>query len=828
MSSVARYNNTPQNYRYRCLFVLNSMNDNRRTMIQSDLGISSRMLGGLDGGGAMAVTDIGVLAGTLPAELTSFVGRRRELGEARRLLSAGRLLTLTGPGGVGKTRVALRLADQLRHEFPDGMFLIELDALNDPGLLAQTVATAIGLRDASAHPAATLADYLQGKRLLLVLDNCEHLVEACAALADQLLAAAPTLRVVSTSRQALGIEGEQILVIPPLSVPDSDAAAAGGLGHYDAVTLFVDRASAVDIGFRLDDRNREQIVGICQLLDGIPLAIELAAVRLRALSPSDILERLDDCFRLLTRGSRTAPSRQQTLAGAIDWSYDLCSPQEQELWARLSVFSGGFDLEAAEEVGSDDLLQRVDVLSSIAGLVDKSILIRQPDIEGQYTRYRMLETIRRFGLTHLADAPEEQAVRLRHLDYFRRLAHRYRSECFGPQQLEWIHRLLREHANVRVATEFALTTPGHASAAMEICASLWNFWFSGGFLREGHNWLERGLAADPEPTRLRAEALWTCAFLAVQLGEAELAQQMLDECSALIEQFPDVALRAYFAECSGLAALFRGEVVEAAALLRQALAGHEAVGDLLGVADSLILLAGAMFFESDPGGAEVAARCLQLCEEHGATWTKCYALWAVAVHKWRAGEHRQGIVLIQQAIRLQRAVHDWTGLAYFLEVLAWCTCGAGESERAARLLGAANAVWRLSGAKVFEAPPYLAFDEQIAEVARADIGAEKFASAFAAGRGLTIDQVIADALEEEAVPRVDRGLAPQRPEIGLTRREREIAELVAEGLTNREIAARLIISQRTAEGHVERVLAKFGFTSRAQIATWFAEKSPNE
>ena len=769
------------------------------------------------------------LASRLPAELTSFVGRRREVAEARRLLSAGRLLTVTGVGGVGKTRLALRVADQVRRAFPDGVCLVELAAVHDPALLPQTVSRQLGLRDASTEPTARFAEYLEDKRLLLVLDNCEHLVEACAMLAGKLLAAAPGLRILATSRHVLGVEGEQILSITPLPVPEINNAggSSGGVVRYDAVTLMVDRAGAVVPGFALDDSNRDQVVRICQRLDGIPLAIELAAVRLRALSPGEILDRLHDCFHLLTVGSRTAPSRQQTLQATIDWSHDLCSPEEQVLWRRLSVFPGGFDLAAAEDIGSGGSVARQDVLALVAGLVDKSILVRLADDQGMWARYRMLEIIRRYGLARLASSGDEPSVRARHLEYYRQLSRRYHAEFFGPHQLEWIKRLVREHANVRVALEHGLTDPEQTRAAMETAAALWNFWFSGGLLREGHGWLKRALAADPEPSRARVDALWACAFLAAHLGESDSAQVMLAECAMLADRFGDADLGAHLAECSGQAALFRGEVPEARTLFEDAVAGHRAVGDLLGLADSLILLSAATFFLGDPRGADAAAECLRLCEEHQATWTKGYALWAVAIHKWQSGEYDEGAMLIQTAIRLQRTVRDWTGLAYYLEVLAWCSSGAGEPERAARLLGAATEVWKLSGAKAFEAPPYQAFDDGIAEQSRQALGTEAFDAAVEAGKGLTLDQVFTYVLGDEEEGPANADGAPQRSQVsdaGLTRRELEIAELVAEGLTNKEIALRLTIARRTAEGHVENILAKLGFTSRAQIAAWVVER----
>ncbi|ONI86289.1 hypothetical protein ALI22I_26795 [Saccharothrix sp. ALI-22-I] len=434
----------------------------------------------------------------------------------------------------------------------------------------------------------------------------------------------------------------------------------------------------------------------------------------------------------------------------------------------------------------------------------------------------MLETIRQYGRARLTSSGSgaEDAVRTRHLEHYVRLSQRYRAECFGPRQVDWIQRLIREHPNLRIAVEFALTGAGHVRAAMDIASNLWNFWFGGGFLREGHRWLTRALAADPEPTRSRAEALWTGAFLGVHLGEADAARQLLAECEALVERLDDDSLRAYHAEAAGLAALHRGEVADGVALLADAVAGHRAAGDLAGLTDSLILLAAATLFSDDPRGAAAAAESLELCEAHNAMRSKAYALWAVAVHKWRAGEHRESERLSREGIRLQRVARDWTGLAYLLEALAWCTAGEGRPERSARLLGAANAVWRLSGAKTYEAPPYQAVDEQVATQAVGEIGAAAFSTAFEAGKALDLHGAITFALEEKTAK---PAAGPRDTGPGLTRREVEIADLVAEGLSNKEIAARLVIAQRTAETHVENVLTKFGFSSRAQIAAWVVE-----
>jgi DNA-binding CsgD family transcriptional regulator len=431
----------------------------------------------------------------------------------------------------------------------------------------------------------------------------------------------------------------------------------------------------------------------------------------------------------------------------------------------------------------------------------------------------LLETIRSFGLERLAAFGEEETVRARHLAHYRDLSERYERDRFTPRQLEWIARLTAEHANLRAALEFGLSSPDDAAVAMEIAARLWNFWFAGGYLREGLRWLERALAVNPEPSPGRGRALWTCAFLSAQSGKAEQAAQTLAEGWALAEELGDPLLRAHLALADGQAALFTGDLVAAVAHLEAALREHRELGDLQGVADSLILLAGVRFFLQDPSGADAAQEVLELCEQHGTEWTKTYALWAVALHHWLAGDSQAGLTAARDAMRMERTARDWTGVAYLLEVLAWCAGALGEAERCAKLLGGAVTTWRLSGARADDAPPYHAIDELVAQQGIAAIGREAFEAARAAGMSLTVEELFDLALDEETergVPEVQGG----REEDPLTPREREIAGLVAEGLTNRQIAARLTISPRTAEGHVERILSKLGFTSRTQIVAW--------
>jgi predicted ATPase len=690
-------------------------------------------------------------AGNLPAELTSFVGRRHELNEARRLLAKARLLTLTGTGGVGKTRLALRIADELRAGFADGVWLVELAELRDSELLPNAVATALGLRD-TADPVAGLVEFLGDRQLLLVLDNCEHMVVECAALVAKLLAAGDQVRVLATCRHVLRVEGEHVLCVEPMAVPhDVDASVWGrpvrGKRESDAGTLFVERAGAALPRLAFAPRDMAVVWQICVRLEGIPLALELAAVRLRVLSVDQLLQRLVDRFALLTTGPCTVRERQRTLEATLDWSYELCTPDEQRLWAQLSVFPGGFDLDAVEHIGAVEHVPGTGVLGLLTGLVDKSVLFRQDDGFCRHAWYRMLETVREYGAGKLDERGGEHDVRARQVEYYVALAQRYRREGFGPQQLEWVGRLRREQPNLRAALEHCLSTPDRASQALDIAASLWNFWYGGGLVREGYRYLRQGLELCRDDTPVRAQALYAASFLAIQIGETGPAGEMLAELAGLAEEFEDERLRAGHAECTGMATFFAGDLSGGAELLERALAGYRVAGDALLVFDTLVLLAAVYFFLDDPRGAAVAAEALALTERHEACWSRGYALWAVAVHRWRSSHFLEATSLLREAIALR--LPDRTLLAFLLEALAWCHSSAARYERAARLLGCLTAVWRLSGARVCETRPYQTVDEQCAEQTRAALGTDAFETAFTEGAGFGLDETIRYALDEK-------------------------------------------------------------------------------
>ncbi len=446
-----------------------------------------------------------VVSTNLPVQLTSFVGREREMTEVKRLLPTARLLTLTGTGGAGKTRLALHVAADVLEEFPNGVWLVELAALSDPALVPHTIASALRIREASGSPMlATLLDYLQYKKLLLMLDNCEHLIEACAHLAEAMLRACPDLRILATSREPLGVPGELAWRVPSLSLPEPGwLPSPETLMKYGAVRLFIERAAVGQPTFTLTPQNSVPVATVVQRLDGIPLAIELAAARVQGLSVEQIARRLDDLFRLLTRGSRTSPPRHQTLQGVLDWSYHLLSEAEQMVLRRLAVFAGGWTLEAAEEVCGGGV--EFDVLDLLTQLVFKSLVLM--DERGGEVRYRFLETVRQYSWNKLSSSGEIAKLRERHRDSSLRLVERAEVELQGPNQRMWLERLETEHDNLRAALEWSLTEGGGAEPGLRLAGCLWRFWHERGYWSEGRRWLEAALERSSTSTASRAKAL---------------------------------------------------------------------------------------------------------------------------------------------------------------------------------------------------------------------------------------------------------------------------------------------------------------------------------
>lgn len=761
--------------------------------------------------------------GSLPAEVTTFVGRRQEVAEVRQLLSASRAVTLTGMGGVGKTRLAVRVGHEVRRAFRDGVWLVELAALESRGMLARAVAEALQIRDHSAAPALkVLADHLRDKQALVILDNCEHLVGECAVLADTLLRAAPELRILATSRQVLGIASEHAVPVPTLAMPDRGRPPLEQFAQWDAVQLFTERARAVLPSFALTEDNRDVVAGIIRRLDGLPLGIELAAVRLRALSAKQLLDRLDDRFRLLTGGSAAVLPRHQTLRALIDWSHNLCSEEERLLWHRASVFAGSLDLEAAETVCSGTGIDREDVLDLVIGLVDKSVLIREDHLDG--VRYRMLDTLRQYGRERLGERGEEAELRRRHRAYYRDLAARARAEAFGPEQVTWFNRLDLEQANLRTALEGCFATPADAPAGLSMATDLLYHWITSYYLGEGRGWLERGLAAATSPDDVRGRALWADSWLAVIQADIPAATIRLEECRRIGERLGDEPILAYADLFCGMVAMSEGRGEEAIELYERAVKRHRRTGDPVGLALSLIRLSLACSFLGRSQAAIAAAEeCLAVCDSYGEGWHKAYTMMALGVEVWRQGDLQRATELERQSLAFNRSLGDRLGVGITIEVLAWIAAAQSLYERAARLLGILETVWNDVGAPL-SGYGYLApYHDECEERTREALGEPAFSTAVKRGARLPYEEALAYALQEDKPSQETKQDAAV-----LTRREREIAGLVAQGLTNKEIAASLVIAQRTAEGHIEHIMTKLGFNSRAQIAVWVGEQARGE
>jgi predicted ATPase/DNA-binding NarL/FixJ family response regulator len=764
--------------------------------------------------------------GSVPSELTRFIGRRREVADIKRLLTASRLVTLTGVGGAGKTRLSLRVASELERAFPDGVWFVELAALEDQAVLTQTVASALGVHDRTARwPVPALAEYLSDKQLLLVLDNCEHLRNACAILVDTVLRAAPDVRVLATSRQALGLTGEHTFQVPTLSVPDGDRLPPlEAVEQYEAITLFVDRAVAVQPSFVLTEENLEAVVRVCQRLEGIPLAIELTAVRLRALAVGEVLERLDDRYGLLTAGSPGALPRHQTLRALIDWSSSLCSDDERTMWARLSVFAGEFDLAAAESVCAGGDVKQGEVLDLLASLVDKSIVIADQSV-GR-VRYRLLETIRQYGQELLRDDRDEVALRKRHRDYYADLVERACTGWLGPDQEQWLRHLLRAHSNLRAGLEFCLTQPGQAEAGLRMASEMWFYYIATGLTSEGRRWLERGLELGADPTVWRARALWVCSYLCVIQEDLAPAQPMIQECRRSAEELDEPCAAAWAGQLAGMVAMSEGELVRSRDHLQDAVIRHEANQDWIGVLDASFYLVAVTALLNDLHRAgSLCEEALRLCDSHGERWLKSYLLWDLGLVAWQLGDVGRAAESGRDGLRLAREFNEQWAIAFCIELLAWAAHAAERHARAAALLGAADRIWRRVGAPLFGMRHLNGYHDECKVQLQSLLG-ESFDAQMRKGVALTIDQAIAFALEEPEAAHEVKATPHETP--SLTPREGEVADLIAQGLSNKAIASKLVIAQRTAEAHVEHILSKLGFTSRAQVAAWVAEHRPQE
>ena len=777
----------------------------------------------------------------LPADVSGFVGRSGELDQLSGLLADARLVTVAGPGGVGKTRLALRAAADAGT--PDGNCLVELSGLTDPELLPDTVALRLGLQGAStASRLEAVLDELRGRKLLLILDTCEHLTSACARFVKAVLRETSHIKVLATSRQPLHLPGEEVLRLGPLPVPGPDSGATVNAAAGDAVELFAQRASAAVSGFRLTEPDLPDVIRLCRRLDGIPLAIELAAVRVRALPVAELAARVDAGLAVATGTRRGSISRHQTLHAAIEWSYGLCTDEEKAAWRRLSVFAGTFDLAVARDVitvsraaGEDLAPERADEV--LSGLVDKSVVL--PAGTG---RYRLLDSVREFGAERLAEAGEDTACHERHLTRYLSLTRDFGHRLVADGQRDRLTQLRAEHSNIRSALEYGLTdacqkagpdaAAARARAAAKLAGALFPYWVMSGSIREGMRWQDRVLDRFCDLSPERASALANLSLLGTAVGVAEAVGQA-NEAIAMAARVGDERTHARGYLALQFALTTAGRYQEALEVAKQARWRFESLGADHALRTLDLQLAFTHVHARNPDAALEHAQRLMRGLAPGERWLRGngHATAALAYYQ-QQGRQIECEKAANAAVRETQEIGYLVGEGYALEVLAWLAADAGRCQRAAWLLGAAQGLWdrtggRLSGSAVLEG-----YHQRSAALAAGTLGAAKYAELHAAGATRPIAQIAAlavagaDVLPEQPDPTVAGEVSGWDCSEGLTAREREIVVLVARGLSNRDIAARLVISKRTVDAHVNHIFAKLGLSSRVQLTIWLRDRLP--
>ncbi len=679
----------------------------------------------------------------LSQQVTSFVGRGKELTEIKELLTRTRLLTLTGSGGTGKTRLSLQVGADLLDGSGDGVWFVELASLTDPGLVPPTVAGVFGLREEAGKPILqTLTEYLKGKRLLLLLDNCEHLLDACAKLADAVLRQCPQVVILASSREGLGIAGETTYRVPSLSLPDPrKPCTPASLSGFESVRLFVERALQAQTGFTVTDQNAPALASICHRLDGIPLAIELAAARVRSLSVEEINNKLDQRFRLLTGGSRTALPRQQTLRSLIDWSYDLLSDTEKALLCRLSVFSGGWTLEAAEQVCAGEPVEEWEVLEVLTGLADKSLVT--PEQREGATRYRLLETVRQYARDRLLESGDGEQWRDRHLACCLSLGEEAEPHLRGAEQQAWLERLETEHDNLRAALDWSSQDPGNAEAGLRLAGAVWRFWYVRGHLGEGRERLAQALEADRADTpAARAKALHGAGGLAWSQGDYAAARELQEESLAIRRELGDRRGIASVLGNLGNVAQCQGDYAAARGLQEESLAIRRELGDRRGMASTLGNLAVVAAVQGDYAAARVLQEeSLALFRELGDRGGIATALVNLGTVSQEQGDYAGARGRYEESLVLYRELGDRRGIVQTLEDLATLAAAGGLARRGARLWGAAERLREEIGAPL--SPNDLRRQEQQVAAARTALSDDApFDAAWAEGRALTLEQAM--------------------------------------------------------------------------------------
>jgi non-specific serine/threonine protein kinase len=714
------------------------------------------------------------------------------------------------------------VAFEVVEDYEDGAWLVELAPLPDPELVPQAVASVLGVSEQPGRPfMQMLAEALKDKKMLLVLDNCEHLIEACASLAGTLLSTCQNLKVLATSREALGITGESSWPVPPLSLPDPrHLPAVEGLQHYEAARLFLERAVAVEPSFKITDQNALAVAQVCYRLEGMPLAIELAAARTKVLPVEQISNRLEESLRLLSVGRRTAMPHHRTLRATMDWSHGLLNRGERTLFRRLSVFAGGFTLEAAEAVGSGEGVEDIAVLDLLTSLVDKSlVLVEERDNE---IRYRLLETVRQYGQEKLDLSADAEEVRRRHARFYLALAEEAEPWLKGHQQVAWMERLEAENQNLRAAMHW-LVERGEIETVVRLAWALRLFWYQRGHQGEGHRYagvvLEKGAAL---PTVAKARAFLVAAVMSLGFESIGRTQQLWEESFASFGQTEDRSGLALAMGGVGVLAMLQGDMERASTLMERSVRLFRELGDKWGVS-SILMYRGMVPFNR--GDYEEATRLLEealaLSREIGNRQSGYVSLHNLALTAEAQGDHERAALLYVEGMRLALEISDQAHAAYCLEELTRLVAVRSEPDRSVRLLGASEALLEAAGAPLYAYARDRALYQRWVEELRSRLGDVAFGAAWAEGRAMTPERAIEYALQSPQA-REQPGVAPSYP-AGLSAREVEVLRLVARGMTNSQIARELYISPRTVNAHLRSIYHKLGFSTRAE-ATRFASE----
>jgi len=706
--------------------------------------------------------------------------------------------------------------------FPDGVWLVSLAPIEDPQLVTQSVFQALGLQDHSVGwRLSTLADSIGDKHLLLILDNCEHLVDTCAVLATTLLKSCPELGLLATSRQPLGTVGEARMRVPSLSFPvDGGLVPAESLISFEAVVLLIERAAAVQPGFRVDQTNAADVLRLCQRLDGIPLALELAAGRLEGLSLARLNQELDLELSVLGGANRGAEARQRTLEATIGWSYGLLDADEQRLWARLSVFAGGFDEEAAVYVCSDAALPSERVSKVLAALVDKSIVKRDPNF--QPARYELLETLRQYGRQRLRESGEELEIQRRHCDWVVVLAQAV--GAWDHRQADLFDRVQIQHDNVWAALDFCLHNPGEVAKGVEIGCGLMAYWASRGPVDDVRRLLAALLELTEEDSLPRGRCSWAAGNMAANLNDYATMGAMNEESVRIGRLLDDAELVAASLAPLGLARVVDGKLTEAVQVGESAVSlAREIQSPPLTLLALSMLCAVRLAAGAFDDVIRLGDEALAISRERGELFLRGFVLNFLSQARWQQGEREQAEAQAQEGAVCKYQLDDRAGLAIVIETLASLSAERGAFERAATLLGCAEALRESFATTVLE--QWRAQHERSVALTTERLGQAGFNTTFQRGRSMTSTEAVNYATGREVSTKRPAFAVAKEP-MPLTRRELEVAVLVAEGLSNKQIAAKLVVSERTAEYHILNILNKLGFNSRTQIASWATEHQP--